>query len=129
MEHELSLVRAGIVSADDYVEALSRQEEDRPPLGQVAIEESMLGVREVLEVIRTQKQEPGRLFGEIAIDKGYLTEEQVARLLMLQRQRERSVMHYLVELGRVSQEQLDEAARKRAFRRPPAIEEERFSLA
>jgi hypothetical protein len=108
VELELSLVRSGLVSADDYVEALGRREEERPPLGQVAIEEGLLGVRQVLDVIRTQHVEPERRFGEVAVDKGYLTTSQVATLLMLQQERQRPVIDHLVELGRVSYE---EAAR------------------
>lgn len=113
MELELSLVRSGLVSADDYVEALGRREEERPPLGQVAIEEGLLGVRQVLEVIRSQHVDPDRLFGEVAIEKGFLTTQQVATLLMVQQQRQRPVIDHLVELGRVSYEQAVEVARKR----------------
>lgn len=112
LELELSLVRSGLVSADDYVEALGRREEERLPLGQVAIEEGLLGVRQVLDVIRTQHGEPERRFGEVAVDKGYLTTSQVATLLMLQQERQRPVIDYLVELGRVSYEEAALAAKK-----------------
>jgi hypothetical protein len=114
VELELSLVRSGLVSADDYVEALGRREEERPPLGQVAIEEGLLGVRQVLDVIRTQHVEPERRFGEVAIDKGYLTTSQVATLLMLQQERQRPVIDHLVELGRVSHEEAARHAKKGA---------------
>src|SRR5690606_7738122 len=78
------------------------------PLGQLAIEEGLLGVRQVLDVIRTQHLQPGRLFGEIAVDLEYLTEAEVATLLMLQQQRQRPMIDHLVELGRLTYE---EAAR------------------
>lgn len=108
MELELLLVRTGLITADDYVEAVGRREEERLPLGQVAIEERMLGVRQVLDVIRTQLLDPDRRFGEVAVEKGYLTTSQVAALLRLQRQRQRPVIDHLVELGHTSYE---EAAR------------------
>ncbi len=114
MELELSLVRSGLVSADDYVEALGRREEERPPLGQVAIEEGLLGVRQVLEVIRTQQLQSDRKFGEVAVEKGYLTSAQVATLLMHQQQRQRPVIDHLVELGSVTYEQIAQAAKKGA---------------
>lgn len=125
MELELSLVRSGLVSADDYVEALGRREEERPPLGQVAIEEGLLGVRQVLEVIRSQHVDPDRLFGEVAIEKGFLTTQQVATLLMVQQQRQRPVIDHLVELGRVSYEQAVEVARKRNRRGARVSREDR----
>ena len=114
MELELSLVRSGLVSADDYVEALGRREEERPPLGQVAIEEGLLGVRQVLDIIRTQHTAPDRKFGEVAVEKGYLTTSQVATLLMLQQERQRPVIDHLVELGRVSYEEAARLAKKGA---------------
>ena len=114
MELELSLVRSGLVSADDYVEALGRREEERLPLGQVAIEEGLLGVRQVLDVIRTQHLQSDRKFGEVAVEKGYLTTSQVATLLMLQQERQRPVIDYLVELGRLSYEEAVQAAKKGA---------------
>ncbi|TWT95887.1 hypothetical protein Pla108_29640 [Botrimarina colliarenosi] len=122
MELELSLVRSGVVSADDYVEALGRRDEERPPLGQVAIEEGLLGVRQVLDVIRTQHASPDRRFGEIAVEKGYLTADQVAQLLLVQQGRQRSVIQHLVELGSVSFEQAAEIARQRPRAVPLATE-------
>ena len=112
MELELSLVRSGLVSAADYVEALGRREEERPPMGQVAIEEGLLGVRQVLDVIRTQQLQSDRKFGEVAVEKGYLTTSQVATLLMLQQERQRPVIDHLVELGRVSYEEATRAVKK-----------------
>jgi hypothetical protein len=114
VELELSLVRSGLISADDYVEALGRREEERPPMGQVAIEEGLLGVRQVLDVIRTQHTESDRKFGEVAVEKGYLTASQVATLLMLQQQRQRPVIDHLVELGRISYEEAAQLAKKGA---------------
>lgn len=114
MELELSLVQSGLVSAEDFVEAVSRREDERPPLGQIAIEEGLMGVRQVLDVIRTQRGASGRLFGEVAIEKGYLSSDDVARLLALQQQRQRPVIQHLVELGLLTYEDAAAAARDRA---------------
>jgi transcription initiation factor IIE alpha subunit len=69
-------------------------------------------------VIRAQRvSPPGTLFGQVAIEKGMLTSDEVARLLMVQQQRQRPVIEHLVELGRVSYEEAAAAARSRASRR------------
>ena len=102
MPSELSLVESGIITADDYVAAAARREGERPPLGQVAIEEGVLSVRQVLEVLSSQYASPGKRFGEIAVERGYLRSEQVATLLMRQAERQRPVIDHLVELGRLS---------------------------
>ncbi|MEO0530979.1 MAG: hypothetical protein AAF266_10455 [Planctomycetota bacterium] len=109
MRIELALVQSGVISADDYVVALARHDDERPPMGQVAIEEGVLGAREVLDVLRTQARDPKRRFGEVAIEKGYLAVEQVATLLMRQQERQRPVIDHLVELGRLSVEQAQQA--------------------
>lgn len=109
MRNELALVQTGVISAKDYVDALARQVDERTPLGQVAIEEGLLGPREVLEILRTQSLGPPRRFGDIARDKGYLAINEVATLLMHQQERQRPVIDYLVELGRLSVEQAEQA--------------------
>lgn len=109
MDLELSLVRSGVISAEDYVEAVTRRDEERPPLGQLAIEEGVLRPRQVLELLRLQHGSPSRRFGEVAIEQGYLRTEQVATLLMHQQERQRPVIDHLVELGRLSIEQAEAA--------------------
>jgi hypothetical protein len=103
-----------LVTADDYVDALVRREEERLPLGQLAIEEGLLGVRQVLDVIRTQHVQPGLRFGELAIELGYLTDSEVTTLLMLQQQRQRPMIDYLVELGHISYEEAARLAKEGA---------------
>lgn len=105
MELEVSLVRSGLITADDYVDAVARREEERPPLGQVAIEEGLLAARQVLDLLWLQHDRPESRFGEIAVAEGYLRLEQVATLLMHQQARQRPVIDHLVELGRLSAEQ------------------------
>ncbi len=112
MELELALVRSGLVTADDYVDALGRREEERLPLGQLAIEEGLLGVRQVLDVIRTQHHQPGQRFGEVAVEMGYLTAAEVAALLVVQQQRQRPLIDYLVELGHISYEDAGRLAKQ-----------------
>lgn len=105
MQLELALVQSGVISADDYVEAITRRDQERPPLGQIAIEEGLLSAIQVLDILRVQRSNPTRRFGDLAVQKGFLETRQVASLLMVQKERERPVIEHLVELGSLSAEQ------------------------
>ncbi|QDT68332.1 hypothetical protein MalM25_12540 [Planctomycetes bacterium MalM25] len=109
MQIEIALVQTGVISADDYVAALARRDQERPPLGQVAIEQGMMAATHVLDVLRLQHTDPTRRFGELAVEKGYLDSHQVATLLMQQLEKQRPVIEHLVELGRLSREQAQTA--------------------
>lgn len=105
MQLELALVQTGVISADDYVAALARRDQERPPLGQVAIELGMMAATNVLDVLRVQHTDPTRRFGELAVEMGHLDSHQVAALLMEQQERQRPLIEHLVALGRLSREQ------------------------
>lgn len=109
METELDLIRSGTISAEDYVDALSRREAERPRLGQIAIEEGMLSARQVLNILTKQYASPERRFGQVAIEEGHLSPEQVETLLEQQLLRQRPVIDHLVELGRLSAAQAEVA--------------------
>ena len=104
MQFELALVQAGVISAEDYVEAATRRDQERTPLGQLAIEEGALTVRQVLDVLHEQAASPGKRFGDVAIQRGYLDNARLAALLLSQQERQRPLLAHLVELGRVSAE-------------------------
>ncbi len=120
MQIELALVQTGVISADDYVAALARRDQERPPLGQVAIEQGVMTATHVLDVLRFQIAEPTRRFGELAVERGYLDSHQVAALLMEQQERQRPVIEHLVELGRLSRKQA-QSARKHGVARSVSL--------
>lgn len=53
-------------------------------IGALALRMNALAIDQIDDIIETQEQAP-RLFGEIAIELGYLDSKEVARLLKLQR--------------------------------------------
>ncbi len=115
MQFGIFLVDRRVISAEQFVEAVRQQLQHRVPLGQLAIENGMLSVREVFEVLRAQSQAENEPFGETAIDRGMLTKAEVAELLLLQADRRPELPEILVELGYLTDEQYnDEMA---AFRR------------
>ena len=104
MDFELALVRSGEVPAEQYVEALILQQEERLPLGQIALETGVLSVRQVREILQAQGDTQER-FGEVALAKGYIDRRDLAELLMVQNERQRPILKHLVELGALSKEQ------------------------
>ncbi len=50
-------------------------------IGEFLVKIGAISTRQRDEVLQLQRQEPGRLFGEIAIDLGYINDEAVDRYL------------------------------------------------
>lgn len=115
MRFGMYLYNRGIVDAHDLVQAYELQDEQRVPLGVLAIEQDLLAIRDVLSVLRVQSDLPNDRFGEIAVDLGLLTKRDVAELLMIQSDRRPSVGECLVELGILTQKKVAEELA--AFRR------------
>lgn len=105
MDFELALVRSGVVDPELYVEAVSRQQEERLPLGQIALETGALSARQVREVLQAQSDQSFERFGEVALAKGILKRRDLAELLMVQTERQRPLVQHLIELGALTEEQ------------------------
>lgn len=95
-----SLVKNGLVSAEQVVKALESQHLRRPHFGKIAMEQGKLTVRQVSEILMDQVADR-RLFGQIAIDKGYLTEEDVFRIIGIQKARSQPLEEILLEMGAI----------------------------
>lgn len=77
------LVATGKLTDKNLGEIYSSQEQKRVRLGVIAVSEKLMSIEQVEEINQLQAIYDKR-FGDIAIEKGYLTEEQVSRLLVLQ---------------------------------------------
>jgi hypothetical protein len=104
MQFAMYLVDNGVISCEEFFEAMKLQLSTRPQLGALAIEMRRLTFRQVFSVLRTQCDEPNTLFGELAVRLGYLTEQDVAQLLAEQASRAMPLVEVLVENGFVSAE-------------------------
>lgn len=109
MRFGLYLVRRGLVKPADLVAALEKQQRELPRLGQIAIEEGMLSVREVFQVLHHLGPLAEERFGERAIELGLLKRQEVAELLLIQSERCRPVSEILVERGALTRDQEREA--------------------
>lgn len=97
MHFGLYLKKKGIVTAEQLVDALEVQHSDLVRIGQLAIEEGILSVREVFKVLRCQSDLPNERFGEIAVDLGLMTKDQLQHLLMVQSNRKPPLVEVLVD--------------------------------
>jgi len=104
MQFAMYLVDNGVISCEEFFEALKLQLHSRPQLGALAIETRRLSFRQVFSILRTQCDEPNTMFGELAVRLGYLTEEEIAQLLAEQAGRAMPLAEVLVDNGFLSSE-------------------------
>lgn len=100
------LYRRGFVTAEQIVEASIVQNDRRIPLGKLALETKKMSVKQVAKVLNAQTEE-GKRFGQLAVQLGFLTDQDVAYLLMVQNDRLPSLMKVLIEMGAIDQETAD----------------------
>lgn len=91
------LVAAGVLDEARSAEALDRQRTLAKPIGQLALQECVLTVKQVFEILAHQTDQGG-LFGEIAMELGFMTESQLTRLLSTQRATRRTIGQVLLDL-------------------------------
>jgi len=106
MHFGLYLKNKGVISAEQLVAALEVQIRTMVPIGQIALEEGMLSPRDIFEVLQAQSNSPRERFGELAMEMGLLTRDQLMRLLMLQSDRQWPISEILVKQGVLSQQQM-----------------------
>jgi hypothetical protein len=106
------LVENGVLSCEDFYEALKLQLRSRPQLGGLAIEMRKLSARDVFAVLRRQCESPADMFGELAVKLGYLTPDDLGHLIHEQSVRLKPFQEILVEAGMLSAEVVAQHARE-----------------
>src|SRR3954470_22318611 len=89
MHFGLYLKKKGIISAEQLVDALESQLATMPRIGQLALEEGIISPRDIFDVLLAQSNSPNEMFGELAIQMGLMTRNELMRLLMVQADRRR----------------------------------------
>lgn len=100
------LVKKGLLTEDEYRDAIQKHLSVRVPIGTIAIAEGLLTETQVEEIHRQQKQFD-KLFGDIAVEKGYMTEVQVEDLLHKQGNPYLQFSEVLLESGKLTISQMD----------------------
>ena len=77
------LLNKGIVSTDQLIDAMKKESTAHIQLGTLAMHASLM-TAEQIEDDRIAQTHTDKRFGELCVDKGYLTEEQVNELLSMQ---------------------------------------------
>lgn len=102
------LYRNKMVTAEQVLEAAECQMRDRVPIGRLALELKMLTMKQVADVLSAQATER-KAFGQISVERGYLQDADLAYLLMVQTDRTRPIDEYLVDMGAISRDELQDA--------------------
>jgi hypothetical protein len=125
MHFGLYLKNKRVITAEQLVAAAEVQLSSLTRIGQLALEESLISPRDILEVLRAQSETPSQRFGELAIEMGILTRDELMRLLMIQADRKRSIADILISQGVLTREQvareMGEYRRSIAMRRKGSI--------
>ncbi len=100
------LVQNGAIEIADLLEALDMQRDRQVRLGRLALQARKMTVAEVAEVLDYLADFPGDLFGQVAVSLGYLTELELADLLVQQRNSRPHLGEILVDLGHLTPESL-----------------------
>ena len=107
MQFGMYLVENGVITCEEFFEALKLQVRSRPKLGAVAIKNRKLTCHQVFQVLEAQCDEPLEFFGELALRMGFLTETDLAHLMGEQQALTASLRDILVEHGFISSAQAD----------------------
>lgn len=102
MHFGLYLVKHGVITSAQFIKALECQLLSRPQLGALALEQGKLSVKEIFQVLQAQADDPRKLFGELAIKAGMLSEDELDSLLYRQSTRTLPMPKIVVELGFVT---------------------------
>lgn len=124
MQFGMYLVENGVITCEDFYEALKLQLGTRPQLGALAIEKRKLNVRQVFGVLRSQCDSPDERFGELALKLGYLSEADLAWLLHEQSVRVKPFSELLVEMDVLTADEMEKHAREYRQAMEPAEEVE-----
>ena len=100
------LVKKGMLTEEEYRDAIQKHLSIRVPIGTIAIAEGLLTEAQVGEIHRQQKQFD-KLFGDIAVEKRYLTEEQVEALLRKQGNPYLQFLEVLLDMGKLTISEMD----------------------
>ncbi|MBC8413370.1 MAG: hypothetical protein ISR96_04020 [Nitrospira sp.] len=105
------LVKVGLVTETDIVEALNIQKQKTPPVGEIALKQKMLNMQKIFQILNHQVGS-GKRFGEIAVELGFMSEQSAVLLLQIQDDCRPRIGDILVEQKKLDRDILEIAHRK-----------------
>ena len=100
------LVNRGVVQEKDVYDALDHQQRNRVPIGALALKNKILTMKQVMTVLN-QQCDTNKLFGEMAVQLGFMREKDVEDLLEEQRKLCPPIGEVLLKLERIDAKTLD----------------------
>lgn len=107
----IHLLRTGLITAEQLCDAAEYCDSKRPPIGLLAVRKGKLTMGQLFRVLG-QQADDNRQFGQVARDMGFMTDRDVSELLLAQQEATPSVPHRLVEMGVLTESQLDAEVQK-----------------
>ncbi len=101
------LVETNKITKEQLIQVLEKQDSVRVKLGLIAVAEGMMTLAQAEEVNRLQAIMDKR-YGDIAVSKGYLTDDQVGKLLKMQGNSYMTFIQTLVDSSFISMNDMDE---------------------
>ncbi len=95
------LVHQKLATPKLIVEALDRQRVIKRPIAAIAREQRLLDMNRIFQILNWQVK-TGRLFGKIAVEKGFLSKKDVNRLLSIQKSEVPHLGEILIDMGIIS---------------------------
>lgn len=95
-----------VITPEQFAEAVELQLSRRPSLGTLVLEHGLMTPDQVSAVSAAQADELDRAFGELAVEMGYLTRQQLAHVVFEQAEQAPNLGDLLVEIGALTQEEL-----------------------
>ncbi len=102
------LIRKGVATEEQVLKALDEQKKNRLPIGTVAVMDKFLSIKDVYIILNKQIQDPEKKFGEVAVELGLLTEQELEKILEIQFEKNPNVGEILVRHGVMDKERLFE---------------------
>lgn len=99
------LRREALLGEESLALALGRQRAETPQIGRLALEQHLLSMRQVFHILERQTQ-TGKLFGEQAVELGYIDDWHVSMLLQLQQESRPPISESLLQMQLCSPQDL-----------------------
>lgn len=100
------LIDSGKLPAAESERLLRMVRKSRPQLGRLLIQQGHMDLKQVMQVIYLQADEPQTRFGDLAVRCGYLTRPQLMHALLEQQRMARHPAELLHEEGALPQDDL-----------------------
>ena len=101
------LVKKGLLTEQEYKDAVKAHLGRRVKIGTIAIAEGLLTQEQVIEIHRQQRQYD-KLFGDLAVENGFLTEEQVEKMLAKQGSPYLQFLEVILETGKITINEMEQ---------------------